>query len=820
MLLALRLNRGGFVLTVPVTCIAAAAIAFLITYLMVPVSMKIATKVGAIDMPSERRVHTSPTTRMGGIALFSGIVLTSALLLSMGVRIGAVPSEFAIGKATSANPLALLLGFCFMFAMGAADDILQLRARTKFVGQIVAASIVVASGIVIHGIHITGLQMYIDFGFMAYPITVIYLVSFANVINLIDGLDGLAAGVTCIAATAFAILAAAGGVYSVLIMAIAVAASCLAFLHFNFHPAKLFMGDCGSLSLGFALGIVSLSGAMRYAGLASIVVPVVIAAVPVIDTFAAIVRRKIKGVPISLPDKNHIHHVLLQNGFSQRHVVFDIYLMCIVFAGTGIAIYRAPTSVSVIVLIADILFAAFLIWKLGLFGKIMGRYYPEGRLSLRKKKREKQEAALDAIREERGLIEKIDLNVTRILFVSQHYWPEPFATTDICEELVRRGYSVTVLTGQPNYPEGKLYSGYENARITEEVHHGVRIMRCKLRPRKTGAINRVLNYYSFKRSGNALARLSGEGFDVVYSYQTSPVMMACPALEVAKKYKTPVLLHVVDIWPECLTAGGITAGRAIYNHYLQVSRNIYSAADKLAVTSKRFTEYLCNTVGVNAEDALYLPQYAEDIFNEAVPSACNITLSDFPDSAINVMFAGNVGAAQSVQTAIRAAAQLKGEGFVFHIVGSGSELDNCKKLAQELQANNVVFHGRHPLEEMPAYYAKADAMLATFADSPILGYTLPRKIQSYMAAGKPVLGTILGAAKEVVEDARCGLCCNAEDARGLVDICREFAALSADERRKMGENGMNYCHEHFSKDAYFDKLCAELDALKGTKHGC
>ena len=157
---------------------------------------------------------------------------------------------------------------------------------------------------------------------------------------------------------------------------------------------------------------------------------------------------------------------------------------------------------------------------------------------------------------------------------------------------------------------------------------------------------------------------------------------------------------------------------------------------------------------------------------------------------------------------------------MFHIVGSGSELDNCKKLAQELQANNVVFHGRHPLEEMPAYYAKADAMLATFADSPILGYTLPRKIQSYMAAGKPVLGTILGAAKEVVEDAQCGLCCNAEDVQGLVDICCEFAALSADERRKMGENGKNYCHEHFSKDAYFDKLCAELDALKGTKHGC
>lgn len=406
----------------------------------------------------------------------------------------------------------------------------------------------------------------------------------------------------------------------------------------------------------------------------------------------------------------------------------------------------------------------------------------------------------------------------RVLVVSQHYWPEPFNVSEICEALVTIGHEVTVLTGTPNYPEGDIYPGYENGMNARQYHNGVDVVRVPLVPRMHDPLHRVLNYYSFARNGERAQKGLSADFDVVVSFQTSPVMQARPAIAFAERTGSPLLHYMVDIWPECLLAGGIRKGSAVYRHYAKVSRRIYEKADRLVVTSPLFVDYLSNLLGHRIE-AAFLPQYAEDGFfgrehaAEAVPGG-------YDASKFNVTFAGNVGAAQSVQTLVRAAALLKSDArFAFHVVGSGSELDSCAKLADKLGAQNVAFHGRRDITEMPAFYAASDAMAATFSSDEMLSWTLPRKVQSYMAAGRPIVAAIGGETERVVTDARCGMCCRAEDAEGLSDAVRLLAQLSPEQRAEMGARGREYCAAHFSKNRFIETLERELEQLKGTKHG-
>lgn len=404
----------------------------------------------------------------------------------------------------------------------------------------------------------------------------------------------------------------------------------------------------------------------------------------------------------------------------------------------------------------------------------------------------------------------------RLLVVTQHYWPEPFNFADICEGLVSRGYEVTVLTGLPNYPEGKLYPDYQDGHNRVQERNGVHIIRVPLVPRGSNPVQRVMNYYSFPLSASQKARELECDFDVILTFQSSPVMQSEPAVKIAEETGIPLLHYVIDIWPECLLAGGIKRGSSIYNHYEEVSRRIYSKADRVALTSPQFKDYLENMLG-RPISSFDLPQYAEDVFSGGSAGA---TPEGYELGKINLTFAGNVGAAQSVETFICAAAILNNDDrFVFHVVGSGSELENCKKLAVDLDAHNVVFHGRHDIEEMPAFYKASDAMVATFADNPVLGLTLPRKIQSYMAAGRPVIAAVTGEAKRVIDDACCGFCCEAEDAEGLAIACLKMACLSWDARVRMGQSGLAYYQKYFSKGSFFDTLDAELQKLRGKQHG-
>ena len=328
--------------------------------------------------------------------------------------------------------------------------------------------------------------------------------------------------------------------------------------------------------------------------------------------------------------------------------------------------------------------------------------------------------------------------------------------------------------------------------------------RCFTVPRKTGAIRRVINYYSYAFSSTAYV-LSGKctaadrkPFDAIFCNQLSPVMMAEAAIAYKKKYKVPAVLYCLDLWPESLIAGGIARGSAIYKYYRHVSKRIYRQMDKILVSSRTFSEYLADEFGIDEERVEYLPQYAEEIF-EKIPAKEE-------DGTIDLMFAGNIGAAQSVETIIKAAEKLKNEPVKFHIVGGGTDLERLQKIAEGL--DNVIFYGRRPLEEMPDLYAKADAMLVTMADDPLLSLTLPGKVQSYMAAGKPMIGAANGETKETIETAQCGFCGKAEDADELAENIRKF--IHSEERYTMRQNAAKYYEENFREKHFIEKLENEM----------
>ena len=391
----------------------------------------------------------------------------------------------------------------------------------------------------------------------------------------------------------------------------------------------------------------------------------------------------------------------------------------------------------------------------------------------------------------------------RILVVCQHYWPEPFNSTDVCEGLVARGHEVTVLTGLPNtgMPGDDVPEEWRDGRNRVQERNGVRILRAALHPRRSGATDRIRNYLSFWRNGNRLARSLDEDFDVVLGYQFSPVMQVDPGLVYARRHHRRMLLYCFDLWPASLLAGGFGEGSLPFRWMRSVSRRIYSQADRIAVTSPLFDEYLRGELGLDIPDSAYLPQYAEDLFlAEPGPAPAG-----YDPSRVNLTFAGNVGQAQSVCTMVEAAALLRDEpGIAWHVVGSGSALPDCEARARELKLTSITFHGRRPLEEMPSYYAASDAMVVTFAESPVAQYTLPRKVTTYLAAGRPVLAALSGETRRVVDDAGCGLCCGIGDAAGLARIACEFAARP--DKAELGLRAREYYQRHFTKARFFDKL--------------
>ena len=389
----------------------------------------------------------------------------------------------------------------------------------------------------------------------------------------------------------------------------------------------------------------------------------------------------------------------------------------------------------------------------------------------------------------------------KILVVCQHYWPEPFRITEICETLVARGHEVTAVVGLPNYPSGKVPDEYKRFHRRREEINGVHVRRCFEIGRKNSRFGLAVNYCSYMFAACHRLLWMKKDFDAVYAYSTSPVLMSLPAAFLRTICRKPLMIYVLDIWPACLAAMNVYEGSALYTFMKRVSRWVYRKADILAYSSKRFQGYFKKVHGLDVPDEWYLPQFADSQF-ECLPEAQ-------PAEGWNFVFAGNIGKVQSVETLIQAAAILRNEPIKWHVLGDGANDAACAKLVEALALERIVtMYGRRPISEMPAYYAMADAMLISMRNDISVNDTLPGKVQSYMAAGKPILGSIAGETPNIVAEARCGLCSPPEDPEAFAQIVRSFIART--DQAEMGENARRYYQDHFTKVGHMEQLEAML----------
>lgn len=298
-------------------------LAFFVTYFATPVVKNLASRFNAFDLPNARKVHQAPVPRLGGLAIYIGFLAAIAAAVVLSSLLGV--------KIDTRSFLGILLGGSILVGVGIIDDLRELRPTTKLIWQLVAALVVIYFGVEITFITnpFNGLW---PIGVLAVPLTLLWLVGVTNAINLIDGLDGLAAGVTAISALTLFFVALRTHQIGAAILLLALGAAALGFLRFNFYPAKIFLGDSGSMFLGFILASSSVIGVLKTTLVVALIVPVLILGVPIFDTLFAIGRRlKEKKHPFEA-DNKHIHHMLLRAGFNTREAVFSIYIACFVLS--------------------------------------------------------------------------------------------------------------------------------------------------------------------------------------------------------------------------------------------------------------------------------------------------------------------------------------------------------------------------------------------------------------------------------------------------------------------------------------------------------
>lgn len=391
----------------------------------------------------------------------------------------------------------------------------------------------------------------------------------------------------------------------------------------------------------------------------------------------------------------------------------------------------------------------------------------------------------------------------KILVISQYFWPEDFRINDICKGLKEEGHEVTVLTGLPNYPFGKVYDGYSFFNRGPKEYEGIKIKRCAVIPRgKDNAAMLALNYISFMVNASIKTiPLLFEKYDRVFVFQVSPITSAIPAIIYSKVKKVPSYIYIQDLWPETFYSIININNKKIRKVFKRICNKIYNSFDNLLIASLGYEKILVQE-GIKKEKLYYLPQWAEDFYSNVDET------NEVDDDKFTITFAGNIGKAQSVDTIIKAANLAKdNKNIIWQIIGDGSEFENVKKMAQDFELTDTVkFVGRRPSSEMPKYFSKSQGLIVTLKDEEILRVTLPAKVQSYMAAGKPILAAISGEGKKVIEESRCGLVAEAEDFQELYKNVIKLYNMNMEQRKILGDLGKEYFNNKFTRTKLLNDL--------------
>lgn len=392
----------------------------------------------------------------------------------------------------------------------------------------------------------------------------------------------------------------------------------------------------------------------------------------------------------------------------------------------------------------------------------------------------------------------------RILVVSHYFWPEEFRVNELARDMRDRGHQVTVLTGYPNYPGHRIFPAYRTASRDYDVYDSdISVERFPIIGRGSSSLGLLLNYLSLALTMSLMApfRLWRRKFDVVVCFQPSPFTIAMPALLLGRLKRAPVVLWVLDCWPETLEAIGVIRNRTVLRLVGAIVGCAYRRCAIVLGQSQSFGESIKRWSG--QDRFRYFPNWVEAAFEDkTVTPPISPTTEPF-----TIVFAGNLGEAQDFPAIIEAIDALRNRPIRWVIVGEGRME---KWLRDEVVARGlldvVTMPGRRPVEEMPSLFAQADALLVALAPKPVFAMTVPGKVQSYMAAGKPVLGMLDGEGAALIESARCGIAVPAGDHDSLVSAIERLYAMPSNERVEIGRRGQLYAKAHFDRSIILGNL--------------
>ncbi|EKF59387.1 group 1 glycosyl transferase [Agrobacterium albertimagni AOL15] len=407
----------------------------------------------------------------------------------------------------------------------------------------------------------------------------------------------------------------------------------------------------------------------------------------------------------------------------------------------------------------------------------------------------------------------------RILVVSQYFWPENFRINDLVAELVRRGHSITVLTGQPNYPGGSVFSDFKEQPEAFSTYEGASVVRVAMLPRGTGGLRLMLNYVSFALSASIFGSwmLRGQDFDAIFVFEPSPVTVGLPAIVLKKLKRAPIAFWVLDLWPQSLEAVGVVRSKIILSIVDRLVRFIYRRCDAVLAQSRSFIRAISQQIDDPAR-IVYFPSWAEPATSlETVEFAPEV---ERREDLFNVVFTGNVGEAQDFGAVLVAADAMRHDPVRWIIVGDGRK---SNWLAEEINRRGLeerfILVGRFGLERMPSFFRHADALLVSLRDEPIFAMTIPGKVQSYLMAGRPILAMLNGEGARVVNESGAGFAVNAGDPASLVNATRAMLSLDRSQLDQMRQSGRQYAEANFNRDVLISQLEDILHQLGGRKSG-
>lgn len=754
-----------------------AVVAFAITLITTPLSMKLAKRIGAMDVPGGRHIHEHATPRMGGMAIFLGVMIP-LFVLSLTTSVSDIPSLRHV------NIPGLIASASLVFVAGCIDDARGLNPKIKLALQAIGALGAALSGAVVDDIRSYDGQIVFDMGWFALPATVIYLVAFCNIVNLVDGLDGLAAGIVGIASLGLiGVSWQTGNIVSALICA-CMAGACLGFLRWNFHPAKTFMGDSGSLFLGFALGVASLLGTMKVSTITSIAVPIIIAGVPVLDTFAAIIRRMRGHVSFDTPDAGHIHHSLLKLGYDQKRVVLTIYAVSAIFALTGSLIANSSVVIRIVCIFVDLIVAFWLVRKLELFEPVLMRLYPQGHGRLFGKPLPGS-----------GQIPQ------RVLLVCEHFPPALDACAKrmgvMAKELRSRGYDVHVLASE---------TSFDNARDFDKLPGWVHFYPAFRMGKKT-VINRLRNNLSEKNGSLRIAATLGR-FDVVV-VTSPPLLLALSGITIARKAHARLVFDVRDIWPEVAYQMGSFGKSSIYGRVFRfVADKAYRAAAMITTVTPTKVEKVRSLIPSAAREKVRFVPNGLDLefldLEERLELVEEYDLDDDPPC----VYVGNLGLAQGLSTLLQVAKRFPNRRFL--LFGSGAEESLLHRLVEEGGLMNVRFCGR--VDDRGVFTLLRHALCAYVSlKSSRMTDSVPTKLYEALGCGCPVVLAACGDSVAILEDCGLGASAAPEDLDAVAAAFGEVAARDwLDEER---EHSRRVIRERYSRQAAAVVFADEVERL-------